>query len=257
MPTIQFSYGTEEELCQLLRTTLDKLPKCESLPDGLGLVRQLKASSKGLPRVSITVLPSAPTVQPVLSPTSPTAISVDDPDNPFQVLISEPALPPLPPFPNEITVVDDAGKVTRQRKVPLDLNLIEALQTKSDTALGAFIGNLSHVAATLLRTSDPTISASLARSGKTTVRAVHLGLLLPILKIASKPISNQIAAFLAREADLSLLEGDINDLDKQVEQLDKGVDIPFIKTASKVERDLFARIRGNLEILKIEQQEEF
>ena len=261
MPIIQIQYETEEELCRLLRTTLQKLPNCERLPSGPGLVQQLKRSSRGLQTVSISAPGTVPSAPPDQSPTfrTPTSFSIEDPDNPFQLIeVPLAGFPPLPPaFEPEVTVVDDKGKVTRQRKVPLDLKLIESLTAGKDTALGDFVGNLSRVAATLLNTTDPTISESLARSGKTTVRAVHLGLLLPILKIAPKPVARSIGKFLKLESDISLLEGNLFDLQQQVKQLDKGFNIPLISTSTAIEKDVFKRIRGNLEIAIIEAQEEF
>lgn len=270
MPTITISYRNEEELCQLLTMTLERLPACENLPLGAGLVRALRQSSSGLPNVSTIVQDGQPTGLQDGSPTSQTPtsgdqfITIDDPDNPegAKILVRVGQLRPSGPFStfqNEVVVVeDDDGKPVRRRKIPLDLKLVEALKEgRGDNPLGNLVAGLSSVVARLINAPEPTISASLARSGNTTINAVHLGLLLPVLKAFPGPISDGVARFLKETADIDLLEGNIDDLKAQVEVLDQGIDIPFIGTSSKKERDVFDRIRGNLEILRIEQQEEF
>jgi len=214
-----------------------------------------------------TVPPAASTTSPTLTFDSPTAVTIEDPDNPGTLI--EVSLPgqqgsgqlgagPFATFSNLVNVQEKDGTVTRKPKVPLDLKLIEAISSKGrDSIVGKIIVGLSQAAALLLPTQEKTISALLASSGGTTINAAHLALLLPVLKVAPGNVGRGIQEFLKDAADISLLEGNREDLEEQVRVLDKGFDIPFVGTTSKGEKELFDRIRGNLEILRIEQQEEF
>lgn len=254
-----------------MKKTLEKLPACENLPEGQGLLRQLGRSSRQLPNASISVQVVQPTGRRVASPIQPIGTLGDFTDPQFLnaveavrgVIRSTPGGrdidtiedPFFGPNPQQ-AVVDERGKITVQRKVPLDLNLVEALKGES-SIVGELITRLSQGIAAILPTGHNTISAMLADSGDTTIAAVHLGLALPIIKALPGPVSNQLVNALKTEADVQLAQGNIADLEESVRQLDKGFDIPFISTTSKKEQEVIDRVRGNLEILKIQEQEEF
>ena len=258
MPILQIDYENEEELCRLLRMTLEKLPACENLPSGLGLVRQLRRSSSGLPTVSIIALGDAQIAPPSAVPTFPTGISVDDPDNPFQVLVTPgsfagvPTLPGLPhPFDDVVTVQDDKGKITVQRKIPTDLFLLEAMQEGG--FFGDVIANVSRGLASILGLNQGSISAALAEAGNESIPATHIKLGLPLIGIPV--VGSLVSDALLREQNASLLAGDI-------ESLRQSQDAWELMTAlalniPKDVQEIGDRITGNLEILRIEQQEEF
>lgn len=264
MPHVQFSIdGVEVDPCEHMQTILETLQSCD---DALGR-RLLGRPGTRLRRPPGGLTPqqprrsdgsAAPSAQPV--PTSPVAGAefLVDPDSPadFPTFID-----PRAGFLEDggVNVMEPNGTVTRKPLVPLDLKLIQAIEgkrTAADKVIGGIIVGVSQVAAKLLNLPEDTISGNLARAGRTSKRAVHLDLLIPILKVAP-PITRQgILDFLTDEADISLLERDIFDLTKQVEILDRGFDVPFL-SPPKDEQKAWDRIRGNLEILRIEQQEEF
>lgn len=160
------------------------------------------------------------------------------------------------------------GTIHREPKIPLDLKLIEAIRGKhKDSFVGDLIVGLSKATARLLRIEEETVSEHLAVKGNTTINAVHLRMLQPVLKGAPGPITSGVGQFLKDIADVSLLESSsddiatrdrgLRDLEKQVEVLDSGFDVPFFSTSTEREKDVYERIRGNLEIARIERQEEF
>lgn len=277
MAELRIRYGSEEELCRLLTTTLEMLPACDSLARGSGLVRQLVVSSSGLPNVSISVPAAQPTGQPSpgngarAEPSfgSPRSITVEDPDNPgtlIEVQLPGQAFPgslprgqgPFQEFSNLVNIENDDGTITRQPKVPLDLKLVEAIQAKGkDSLIGDIIVSLSKATAKLLGIRQETVSEHLAVEGNTTINAVHLRMLQPVLKGAVPSIANGVAEYLGDQADIELLEGNVFALTKQVEVIDSGFDLPFISTTTAREKELYDKIRGNLEILRIQAQEEF
>lgn len=266
MPSVQiFIDGQEIDPCEHMTTILERLQTCENalarsllgLP-GTPLRPRRRGSIGPQPRRSDGSGSRTPTFGP------PVSVTVEDPDNPG-TLIEVPLGSQTGPFPFGdpttfeplVNVQEADGTVVRREKVPLDLKLIEALQDKGDNLLGKVILAISKTAALLLNAPEDTISGTLAKSGNTTIRATHLALLLPLMKVASIAGSNQIGEYLKNESDISVLEGDRHDLEEQVRILDQGFDLPFISTSTKAEQAVFDRIRGNLEILRIEEQEEF
>ena len=265
MPHVQFSIdGVEVDPCEHMRTILETLQACEDAlarrllgRPGEPLRRQPTVSTQQQPRRSDG---SGSPARPPL--TFPSGVDprnfIEDPDSPadFPTFID-----PRAGFLKDggVNVEEPNGTVTRKPLVPLDLKLIEAIQgkrTAADKVIGGIIVGVSQVAAKLLNLPEDTISGNLARAGRTTKRAVHLDLLIPIIKVAPPATRAGILEFLTDEADTALLEGDIFDLTKQVEILDRGFDVPFFKPPAD-EQKAWDRIRGNLEILRIEQQEEF
>ena len=269
MAHVQFSIdGVEVDPCEHMRTILETLQTCESAlgrrllgARGTPLRQQPSVSTQQQPRRSDgsvgPVLPP-PTFAPVapFPPADPRDFIVD-PDSPadFPTFID-----PRAGFLQDggVNVEESDGTVVRKPLVPLDLKLIEAIQgnrTKADEVIQTIILGVSKVAAKLLNLPEDTISGNLARAGGTTKRAVHLELLLPIIKVAPPSTRDGILKFLTDEADVSLLEGDVFDLTKQVEILDRGFDFPFT-TGPKDEQAAWDRIRGNLEILRLEELED-
>jgi len=260
MPVLAIKYVDEVDLCLLLRMTLEKLPSCESLLDAPALLRQLRRSSNQLPTVSISAPVVAPTTPPAGVPTSPTptfglptSVFVVDPDNPAQ-LIEIPVGVPLDldsAFEDVVTVVDDSGAVTSQRKVPLDSFLLEALQEGSlfnDVVVG-----LSRGLASILNLGPTTISQALANAGNESIQAVHLKLGLPAVDLPI--IGPQIRDALIREADIALLQGNIVSLQDSVNAFGQDV-VGFFGKLSKRQQEIEDRVRGNLEILRIEERED-
>ena len=239
-------------------------------------MKQLKTSSSLLPNVSILVQPTPQPERPAPGATSPTfgaAVTVEDPDNPegAKILVgSESGLAFQPnrfttaavgpfatfggggTFEDVVTVVDPKGKVTRQRKVPVDLFLEEAL-TEGGLFADVVVG-LSRGLASLIGLQNTTISQALASSSGTTPEKVHLLLGLPVVDVPV--IGPLIRDALIREADLQLLRGDIAGLaDSASFVVAEDPDVfPIIPT--KRQREVADRIRGNLEILRIQEQEE-
>jgi len=261
MPHVQFSIdGVEVDPCEHMRTILETLQACENVL-GLRLLGRPGTPLRPQPVVSTPQQPrrSDESASPVSPPlTFPTNVDprnfIEDPDNPFTFI------DPRAGFLKDggVNVEEPDGTVVRKPLVPLDLKLIEAIQgnrTKADEVIQTIILGVSKVAAKLLNLPEDTISGNLARAGGTTKRAVHLDLLLPIIKVAPPSTRQGILDFLTDEADISLLEGDFFDLTKQVEVLDRGFDLPFT-SGPEDEQKAWDRIRGNLEILRIEQQEE-
>jgi len=152
-----------------------------------------------------------------------------------------------------VTVQDKKGKLTRQRSVPIDLFLLEALQEAGD--FGDVVAGLSRGAASLLGLGgNTTISDALARAGNVDKSTVHLKLGLPVVPIPV--LGKQVEEALIREADINLLSGNVEVLQENVDQLFGGPELlDFLKT--KAQQRIEDRVRGNLEILRIEQQEEF
>lgn len=270
MPAVRIFIDDQEvDPCAHMKTILEMLQLCEN---------ELSAQVLGRPGTPLRRRPSGSTPPPPrrsngsASPgsASPTSVTIDDPDNPFQTIevpveglgsISPPGFGsgPFSTFGNGVAVVDDPelGPV-RMPLIPMDLKLAEALRGKhKDNPVSRLITGMSRAVALLMNAPEDTISGTLARSGNTTINATHLGLLMPVLKAFPGPITDGVAGFLKDVADIALLDGDIGDLQAQVDMLDRGIDIPFIGTSTKKETEVFDRIRGNLEILKFEQAEEF
>lgn len=270
MKTLRIRFDSEEELCQLLRKTLEKLPACESLQSGQGLVRRLSGLSRALPTVSIDVLDDELIVQPSPSPTSPTptfgeptAETFDDPDNPFfsgtvafdntGTNIKDPALATFGGggvFEPDVTVADGSGKVTRQRKIPLDLGLLDALKDEK-SLFGDVIAGISRGTASLLGLGNTTVSEALARMSGGDTRNVHVAIGMPFLTSAAPALEK----VLIREADVSLLETNI-------ESLQRSVTLANITAAirpNSAQKRVIDRNRGNLEILRLQalEDEEF
>jgi len=253
--------------------TLEKLPACDNLPSGSGLLRQLGASSRGLPNVSISVPGAPPTTQPSPgngTPQAPsgdeffTGVTIDDPDNPegAKILVdpesglafqpqrfTTAAVGPFATFQNEVTVVDDKGTVTTQRKVPLDLFLEDTLSE------GGFFGDvivgLSRGLASILNVGDTTISEALAAAGNENIPSTHIKLGLPVVDVPI--VGPKIRDALLRESDVLLVTGDIRGLEQTVKALDQDL----VVNPSSRQQEIEDRIRGNLEILRIQEQEEF
>jgi len=275
MPRLTITYADEEELCQLLRNTLANLPPCESFQSGQGLLRRLRRSSAPLPTASISLLPESLTEGQDLSPTrptstfgSPTSITIQDPDN-RDTLIEVPLQSPGTTLPggalqtfgnliekldDTIQVVDTTGRVTTQRRVPLDLDLLGDLEGNKDNAnFSKIIQVISSGLAALIPGSQPTISATLADLSGSDTKNVHLVLGGPL---ANTPVfGDPLTRHLLREADISLLSGDRESLERSVAIIEtlEGLEI---RGASHNVKEIYDRNRGNLEILRIEAQEE-
>jgi len=262
MPHVQFSIdGQEVDPCEHMRTILERLQACESSlglrllgRPGTPLRPLLSASTQQQPRRSGGLASPESAI-----PTSPAgAAFLVDPDSPadFPTFIDPNA--GFLTHDGFVNVEEPDGTVTRKPLIPLDLKLVEAIQGKrstQDKVISSIILGVSKTAARLLNYPEDTVSATLARIGNTTVKAVHLDLLLPIIKVSPPAVRKGILEFLTDEADISLLQRDLFDLEQQVKVLDRGFDIPFFQ-GPKDEREAFDRIRGNLEILRIEAQEE-
>ena len=167
-----------------------------------------------------------------------------------------------------LSVVDEGGKVTRQASIPLDAFLLDALQSK--TPFSEIVLGLSTGTASLLGLGPgETITEALSRfSGKTKPR-VHLELGTPLLTVG--PLAKQVRDALINEADVALLqaggEEDVSTTQRTLaaRALREGVD--FFRSplrlfsprtfGSNLYEDVEERYRGNLEILRIQLQEEF
>ena len=268
-------YDNEEELCQLLQKTLQKLPSCENLPVGQGLAAALNATSRGLPSVSTVVQDERLDDLPAPRSTPPTRIlgrpgdfedplflqAVEDTQRQFRALrgtgtsrvdvdtIEDPFFGPNV-FQNEVTVQDAKGKITRQRTIPIDLDLLGALEAEGDSSIfsSAVIG-ASRGLASLLGLGNTTVSEALARASGGDTKNVHVALGLPVIGVIP---GDALRDTLLRESDQSLLMGDIESLRRSVE-VGKLFDTDDnAKTKAVIERNA-----GNLEILRIQAQEEF
>ncbi len=288
MPTLQIEYTTQEELCELLRTTLERLPDCESLRPGRGLIQELQRTSETLQIGSISEPDVKPSSQP--EPAKPTQTS--SPDT-VRGVVGEPVqedrpgprgtvagpvavmgqreleeglrqirtrlldLEPLgggEGFASVVTVVDDKGRITRQRKVPTDLFLEKAL-AEGGLFTDVLVG-VSRGMASILNLGDRTVTAALAGAGGTTPEIVHLLLGLPIVDVPV--IGPEIRDALLREADIQLLRGDVEGLAASARfVVAERPDDAFPGIPTKRMQDVVDRISGNLEILRIEQQQEF
>ena len=268
MPTLSITFETEEELCRLLRMTLEKLPACENLPSGQGLVRQLRAASRKLPLVSTTVQVSEPTGQPEPRSTSQTRIlgrpgDFEDPlflqavEQTQQFIrgtrggkdfdtIEDPFFGPNI-FQDKVVVQDAKGKTSVQRRIPFDLDLLGALESEGGLISDAVIG-VSRGLASLLGLGNTTVSEALARASGGDKKNVHVAIGLPVIDIIP---GNALRDALVRESNIALLEGDIESLQRSV-TVGK-----LFEGGSKKAQTVLDRNSGNLEILRIEQQEEF
>jgi len=253
----------ENELGQRLRGLLAEGPSRQRLPDSTKLLQRRSdgsvfqtGTSSGQPVSGAEFF-----VDPDSEPDFPTFI------DPRSNLAGRLGGGPHQAFGN---MIDTKGLPVRVPLVPLDLKLMEAIRGKhKDSLIGDLIVGLSKATARLLRVPQETVSEYLAVQGNTTINAVHLEMLRPLLKAApgGQLVSKSVGEFLKDQADIALLQGGsgdprvrdvgLRDLEKQVEVLDRGFDFPFISTSTERERDVYDRIRGNLEILRIQRQEEF
>ncbi len=283
MKTLTIRYDNEEELCQLLRTTLEKLPACENLQQGQGLVLRLSAISRGLPTVSTNVRDDVLDEPLGPRPISPTptfggrdlgeigdfsdprfiAAVAEERDRQLQDrfrtslasqvrldtdTIEDPFFGPNR-YISEVTVQDAKGKTSVQRKVPVDLDLLGALKGEgNDSIFGDAVLGLSRGIASLLGLGDTTVSDALAKASGGDTRNVHVAIGLPVIEAIP---GNALRDALMRESDQSLLEGNRESLQRSV-----SVGKLFTDILSKKAKAVLDRNAGNLEILRLQALED-
>jgi len=277
MPTIAIKYESEGELCELLRTISAKLQCSESKPSDQDSVLRLRRSLSGLP-IALTPLPDAKltasggllSLETGRHGTFGSSVTIEDPDNPGTLIEVGPesglafqpsrfttaAVGPFATFgrPEDAVIVQDAkGKYTRQRKVPVDLFLLEALQKGG--SFGDVVAGLSRGVASIIGLGPNTsISEQLANLGGSTIPAVHLRLALPLIDVPG--VGKPLFGALIQEADTLLLTRDRAGLEESVNVFEGGAALPSnfpSLFSSKRAQEVEARNRGNLLIL---QQEE-
>jgi len=207
--------------------------------------------------IPVVTVPAVPAAGVVPVPAVP--VAAVDPGAAIRLQQALEELASAEGFQDEVTVVDDAGAVTRQRKVPLDLMLLESLEAGtpfSDAVLG-----FSRASASLLGLGTSTITEFLGKISGSSNQAVHLRLGLPLLEL---PGAEVIEEALLTEADVLLLDDEVP-LSSRLSLLEESArvfDTGFFRIGggrvdSPAEDRVEDRVRGNLEILRIQQQEGF
>jgi len=268
MPVLQVNYVDRGDLCQALTTILNRLQCSEDLPDDQELLLRLRSSSSALPNVSITE-PGVPPTEPLApSPTGRTltfdeavaltrAMLLADRGTRDSGTIEDPFAGPNPP-PTDEFIEDLKNAKGLDPKVAKGVNAVfEGLVMTIDRI---FPRGPSGVTATDNLAAHADISRPTAR----------VRLAAPLL--GNKDVGHNAVTALKNEADRELLERDpfslrlmLDELDKQLIEQTQAKGRPTLPgrrltpQLDVLSRRQFAEVRdrisGDLEILRIEQQE--
>lgn len=245
MAALTITYNTLEDLCELLKTTLETLPACGSLPSDRVSRQQVLLSLNGLPNVSTQTQLARPTKSPDQSSTAPTETSDSTNENDDDAV-------PVVTEGDELLSEGMAANKARTRKEFGTAKGLEEVRRLGTLGIVEALGAIG------------TVSKKLARATGLTLSATHLNLASPTIAASprdakSKRQRTALKKALLAEADVNLLNREPGQLLGTRDAIDSSLFVSNGKLnedAFKFQRELQIRIAGNLEILRIEAQEE-